>query len=461
MAAGVRREDLYIDHGVSGARSSRPQFDRALDALVEGDTLVITTLDRLGRSTQNMLAFADALRGDLGDSLEETIDRVVSKAVTALITGLDDERLAFVQFHRGRRRAFVPLSASMGHTASAGAFCVLTAESLKILRAAGVPCSVYMDDFICAGATREECQQHLDTMLAVLRRLGWRVSTDKIVPPSQCAPWLGYILDTAAGTISLSATRRTELRALAAECLRKARACDTRKLETLVGKLTWAARVVPGGKAFVVAIGAMARLKRPRVTLSPAAVADLRWWMAHGCRPDWNGVRAWYQGEHILHAAFMSDASGDIGYGAHTATEHLWGAWTTEQRARSVMWKELWAVTQAVKTWGPRWRGHTVIIGSDSSGNCYRINSGRAGAADSGLIHLLRELNHTAHHLDVQLLAVHVPREFNNTADLLSKCRTRRAAAATFANILRAGPARTRVPAPGDTRPHRPGNSSH
>lgn len=63
LAAGVRRDDLYIDHGVSGARASRPQFDRALDALIAGDTLVITTLDRLGRSTQNMLAFADELRG--------------------------------------------------------------------------------------------------------------------------------------------------------------------------------------------------------------------------------------------------------------------------------------------------------------------------------------------------------------------------------------------------------------
>jgi DNA invertase Pin-like site-specific DNA recombinase len=62
LAAGVRRDDLYIDHGVSGARASRPQFDRALDALHDGDTLVITTLDRLGRSTQNMLAFADQLR---------------------------------------------------------------------------------------------------------------------------------------------------------------------------------------------------------------------------------------------------------------------------------------------------------------------------------------------------------------------------------------------------------------
>lgn len=62
LAAGVRGDDLYVDQGVSGARASRPQFDRALDALMGGDTLVITTLDRLGRSTQNMLALANELR---------------------------------------------------------------------------------------------------------------------------------------------------------------------------------------------------------------------------------------------------------------------------------------------------------------------------------------------------------------------------------------------------------------
>lgn len=62
LAAGVRRDDLYVDHGVSAARASRPAFDRALDAIHDGDTLVVTTLDRLGRSTQNMLDFAEALR---------------------------------------------------------------------------------------------------------------------------------------------------------------------------------------------------------------------------------------------------------------------------------------------------------------------------------------------------------------------------------------------------------------
>ena len=63
LAAGVRRDDLHIDQGSSGARAARPQFDLALTALEPGDTFVIATLDRLGQSTQNVLAFAERLSG--------------------------------------------------------------------------------------------------------------------------------------------------------------------------------------------------------------------------------------------------------------------------------------------------------------------------------------------------------------------------------------------------------------
>lgn len=48
LASGDRRNDLYVDHGVLGARASRPVFDEALRARHDGDTLAITTLDRLG-----------------------------------------------------------------------------------------------------------------------------------------------------------------------------------------------------------------------------------------------------------------------------------------------------------------------------------------------------------------------------------------------------------------------------
>lgn len=62
LDAGIRRDDLYTDHGLSGALAKRPGLDNALEALHPDDTLVITTLDRLGRSTQKMLDLAQELR---------------------------------------------------------------------------------------------------------------------------------------------------------------------------------------------------------------------------------------------------------------------------------------------------------------------------------------------------------------------------------------------------------------
>jgi DNA invertase Pin-like site-specific DNA recombinase len=62
LSAGVRRDDLYVDHGVSGGRAERPGLAQAKSALHDGDTLVITTLDRLGRSTQDMLKLAEELK---------------------------------------------------------------------------------------------------------------------------------------------------------------------------------------------------------------------------------------------------------------------------------------------------------------------------------------------------------------------------------------------------------------
>jgi DNA invertase Pin-like site-specific DNA recombinase len=62
LEAGVREDDLYVDHGVSGANATRPDLTRALRALQTGDHLVVTTLDRLGRSTTNMLTLVEELR---------------------------------------------------------------------------------------------------------------------------------------------------------------------------------------------------------------------------------------------------------------------------------------------------------------------------------------------------------------------------------------------------------------
>ena len=49
-ALGVPADLLYTDHGLTGTNRDRPGLRQALAAVREGDTLVITKLDRLARS---------------------------------------------------------------------------------------------------------------------------------------------------------------------------------------------------------------------------------------------------------------------------------------------------------------------------------------------------------------------------------------------------------------------------
>jgi DNA invertase Pin-like site-specific DNA recombinase len=46
-------DPIYVDDGVSGSKTTRPEFDRCLAALVPGDVLCCWKLDRVGRSTQH------------------------------------------------------------------------------------------------------------------------------------------------------------------------------------------------------------------------------------------------------------------------------------------------------------------------------------------------------------------------------------------------------------------------
>ena len=80
VRAGVAREDIYVDQS-SGAKASRPQLDLVLKVLRDGDQLVVTRLDRLGRSVQHLIGLGAELR-DRGVGLkvlEQGIDTATAE----------------------------------------------------------------------------------------------------------------------------------------------------------------------------------------------------------------------------------------------------------------------------------------------------------------------------------------------------------------------------------------------
>jgi DNA invertase Pin-like site-specific DNA recombinase len=60
-AAGAER--VFTDLGQSGRKASRPEWDRLRDQLRAGDVLMITKLDRAGRSVKHLVELAEWLKG--------------------------------------------------------------------------------------------------------------------------------------------------------------------------------------------------------------------------------------------------------------------------------------------------------------------------------------------------------------------------------------------------------------
>src|SRR3954453_16262101 len=61
LSLGVDPGRLYVDHGLTGTNRERPGLREALAACREGDTLVVTKLDRLARSLPDARAIAKEL----------------------------------------------------------------------------------------------------------------------------------------------------------------------------------------------------------------------------------------------------------------------------------------------------------------------------------------------------------------------------------------------------------------
>jgi DNA invertase Pin-like site-specific DNA recombinase len=59
-AAGVAKRNIYTDK-LSGKNRERPQFQRCMDELEEGDVLVVAKMDRLGRSLIDLVAIVQEI----------------------------------------------------------------------------------------------------------------------------------------------------------------------------------------------------------------------------------------------------------------------------------------------------------------------------------------------------------------------------------------------------------------
>jgi len=235
----------------------------------------------------------------------------------------------------------------------------------------------YLDDFLLIGMPgSEECADSLGILWRTFKRLGLPIAINKLEGPWTCLSFLGFEIDSLSMEIRLPYSKVTELQELLDQWLGR-RSCTRKELESLVGKLAHACKVVRPGKTFfrrMFELLSGARQPHHHLHLNVAFRSDLMWWVLF--LKTWNGVSL-LQEFGLSQAAHhvWTDASGGFGCGALRRTMWLQFQWLAgyheaqlKLKDASIMLKELLPVVLACAVWGPMWANSSVLIHCDNLG---------------------------------------------------------------------------------------------
>eukprot|EP00731_Ephydatia_muelleri_P017680 Em0010g778a len=178
----------------------------------------------------------------------------------------------------------------------------------------------YLDDFLLVGPPgKDTCQEAMSRMLTVCDQLGIPVASEKLEGPTTALTFLGIVLDTSAQQLRLPPDKLEELTGLIRSWLSRHKATK-RELLSLIGKLSFAAKVVPAGRLFLcrlIDLSTTVRKLHHHISLNAEARADIRWWDSF--LPSWNGVAMFLDPEWTAADSLQlyTDASGSLGFGAY------------------------------------------------------------------------------------------------------------------------------------------------
>lgn len=136
-ADGVSTSKIYHDT-MSGAGRNRPYFESCMKSLRDGDTLVIYSLDRLGRSTKDLINIVGELQ-EKGVNLR-VLDGIAKGVDTSTQIGKMFFTIAsaFAEYEREiiRERTIAGIEAARAQGRVSGRKPAFTAKQIKSLQAA-------------------------------------------------------------------------------------------------------------------------------------------------------------------------------------------------------------------------------------------------------------------------------------------------------------------------------------
>ena len=281
----------------------------------------------------------------------------------------------------------------------------------------------YLDDFIVIGPPNSsQCQSAMAILDNVCRQLRLPIAEHKRDGPTTCLIFLGIVIDTLKGELRLPTDKLQRLQSLL-QAWGDKKACSRTELESLIGLLNHACKVVRSGRSFLRRMIDLLHSSSHRpgkntlIRLNTGLRADLAWW--NEFVGAWNGISYLPPSGLLPTVEMTSDASGSWGCGAWHDNSWFQVQWDSRSRDLLIAVKELIPIVMACATWGAKWRGHRVVCHCDNQVvvACLRTRSSR----HEGIMHLLRCLVFIEAHFDCFLHPEYIDTKQNHLADDLSR----------------------------------------
>ena len=288
-----------------------------------------------------------------------------------------------------------------------------------------------LDDFFLAEKTKLDCLGSFTTLLKVFMSLRVPTVASKTLGPSQVLEFMGVVLDSNRMEARLPADKLARIQQLLDSFTdrRSARLLD---LQSLIGTLQFACRVVVPGRTFLQRIINLTRGVKNHfhhIRLNKEFSRDIQMWKVFIAQ--WNG-RSFFLDSRVTSSRDLqlyTDAASTIGFGGFFNGKWFQGRWPpnlliNKSKGISIEWQELFPIVIACALWYPHFSGKRLQFWCDNQSVVAIINSGHSKAPR--VMDLVRFLVLISMKHNFMVKARHVPGAHNEIADALSRFQVQR-----------------------------------
>ncbi|XP_061196001.1 uncharacterized protein LOC133204278 [Saccostrea echinata] len=286
----------------------------------------------------------------------------------------------------------------------------------------------YLDDFLfCGSPNTFTCHNSLNVFKSICSDIGVAIAHDKTVEPTQVLTFLGIELDTVNMTMKLPLEKLNQLHGEIQYFL-KAKKVSLREMQSLIGLLNFACKVVAPGQAFCrrlinSTIGITKQQHRIRVTKN--IKADLKVWESF--LQSYNGIsvissQPWIHNNTIQ---LLTDSSGGPygGIGIYFMGKWAYGpwpnSWAEQGITRDMNLLELFPVVVAITLWQSHFANSMLVFHIDNMSVVHIINS--LTSKWDRVMNLVRKLVLICLKSNVCIKAICIPTKQNFIAYSLSR----------------------------------------